>query len=139
MRIVQAGDADVRELVRLYGQLSKDYSGDESAIRAALRHPATDVYLAVEGGTTVGTATVSYRAVPSFGLVAHVDDVVVDDAHPRRGIATAMMRHVEARARQRGCRGIDLTSRPDRVAANALYVKLGYEFRETNPYFLRLE
>jgi ribosomal protein S18 acetylase RimI-like enzyme len=37
-------------------------------------------------------------------------------------------------ARSNGVRTVDLTSRPSREAANALYLKLGFERRETNVY-----
>ncbi|MGH9297111.1 MAG: GNAT family N-acetyltransferase, partial [Acidimicrobiales bacterium] len=33
-----------------------------------------------------------------------------------------------------GSRNVDLTSRPSREAANKLYLKLGFEPRETNVY-----
>ncbi|HUY17548.1 MAG TPA: hypothetical protein VMV11_08300 [Acidimicrobiales bacterium] len=42
-------------------------------------------------------------------------------------------------ARRRSVRSIDLTSRPSREVANALYRKLGFERRETNVYRFFLE
>ena len=39
----------------------------------------------------------------------------------------------------RGVRSIDLTSRPSRVAANAMYVKMGFVARETNVYRFTLD
>ena len=39
-----------------------------------------------------------------------------------------------ARARELGCKTVDLTSRPSREAANHLYRKIGFEPRETNVY-----
>ena len=38
------------------------------------------------------------------------------------------------RARELGCVTVDLTSRPSREAANALYKKVGFVERETNVY-----
>jgi ribosomal protein S18 acetylase RimI-like enzyme len=38
------------------------------------------------------------------------------------------------KAKELGCKNINLTSSPNRVAANALYKKLGFEIRETNVY-----
>jgi len=38
------------------------------------------------------------------------------------------------RARERGCVTVDLTSRPSREAANRLYVRAGFEARDTNVY-----
>lgn len=136
--ICLAGESDVKELAGLYRQLSKNYGGDERAILAALKHRDTDIYVASEDGRVVGTATVSFRAVPSFGLVAHVDDVVVDEDCRGRGVGRELMKHIEKRARRRGCKIIELTSRPSREEANRLYGRLGYRLRETNPYFLDL-
>jgi hypothetical protein len=41
-------------------------------------------------------------------------------------------------AKLRGMSHLDLTSSPSRVAANELYLKLGYEKRETNIYRMKL-
>jgi len=43
------------------------------------------------------------------------------------------------KARTLGCKTVDLTSRPSREAANALYRKVGFEQRETNVYRIELE
>jgi ribosomal protein S18 acetylase RimI-like enzyme len=37
-----------------------------------------------------------------------------------------------------GARTVDLTSRPDREAANRLYLRLGFEQRHTNVYRYQL-
>jgi ribosomal protein S18 acetylase RimI-like enzyme len=44
-----------------------------------------------------------------------------------------------ARARELGCRTVDLTSRPSREAANRLYQREGFEQRDTNVYRLTLQ
>jgi ribosomal protein S18 acetylase RimI-like enzyme len=46
------------------------------------------------------------------------------------------MQALHDEARRLGVRHLELTSRPSRTAANALYVSLGYERRETNVYRL---
>ena len=38
-----------------------------------------------------------------------------------------------------GARTVDLTSRPDREAANRLYLRMGFEMRQTNVYRRTLE
>jgi ribosomal protein S18 acetylase RimI-like enzyme len=42
-------------------------------------------------------------------------------------------------AKARGARTIDLTSRPAREAANALYQKVGFSLRDTNVYRLMVK
>jgi ribosomal protein S18 acetylase RimI-like enzyme len=39
-----------------------------------------------------------------------------------------------ARARELGCKTVELTSRPSREAANHLYQSAGFERRDTNVY-----
>ncbi len=95
--------------------------------------------VAQQGDVLVGMATLSLMTTVSLGLVGHVDDVVVDESLRGQGIGRLLMEAVHAEARRLGLRHLDLTSRPARVAANALYQSLGYELRETNVYRLRLQ
>ena len=139
MAIVMATVHDIGDLMRLYHQLSENYEDDPDAVRDAIQYGPTTIYLFVDGKRTIGTATMSIRAVPSFGKISYVDDVVVDEDAQCGGVATALMRHIEKRARQRGCRAVELTSRPEREAANRLYEKLGYRLRDTNKFFRRLD
>ena len=57
----------------------------------------------------------------------------------RRGIGEALVRHAIKLADQSGAEGVSLTSNPRREAANQLYQALGFELRQTNPYFYRLK
>lgn len=91
-----------------------------------------------DGGEVVATATIAVLTVAALGRVGHVDDVVVDEVHRGKGLGRVLMEAVHAEARRLGLRHLDLTSRPAREAANALYVSLGYDLRPTNPYRLRL-
>lgn len=49
------------------------------------------------------------------------------------------MEAVQVEAQRLGLRRLDLTSRPSRETANALYQSLGYVRRDTNVYRLRLQ
>ncbi|MBU0625556.1 GNAT family N-acetyltransferase [Patescibacteria group bacterium] len=139
MTIRLAEPADVVQLLQLYRQLSTRYIWNPSAVIAALHHPTTNIYVYVDDlGTILGTATLSTRAVPCYGLVGYVDDVVVDRAVQRQGIARQLMVHLHEQARQLDCRCLELTSHDQRSAAIKLYEQLGYERRETNAYRLLL-
>ena len=72
------------------------------------------------------------------GLRAWIEDVVVDESARGRGIGAALNRQAIEIARQAGARTVDLTSRPDREAANRLYARLGFNQRNTNVYRLEL-
>ena len=59
------------------------------------------------------------------GVKAWIDDVVVDEAARGQGVGEALNRAALDEARRRGAKEVDLTSRPQREAANRLYVRLG--------------
>lgn len=83
----------------------------------------------------VGIATLRWHELPQ-GRAALLEDVVVASRVRGRGFGERLVRHVADWAEKRHIRYIDLTSRPDRKAANALYQKLGWEKRTTNVYRL---
>ncbi len=55
-----------------------------------------------------------------------VEDVVVNAAHRRFGVGTALMYALEAFALERGCSYIMLITDVDRESAHHLYHSLGY-------------
>jgi ribosomal protein S18 acetylase RimI-like enzyme len=67
-------------------------------------------------------------------LRAWIEDVVVDETARQRGVAASLVQAALERAEAQGARTVDLTSRPDREAANRLYVRMGFEVRATNVY-----
>jgi ribosomal protein S18 acetylase RimI-like enzyme len=84
-------------------------------------------------GRIVGTLTLVTYRIP-VGLKAWIEDVVVDSAWRRRGVGEALTREALRLARERGAATVDLTSRPSRAEAHALYGKLGFAERETRVY-----
>ncbi len=95
--------------------------------------PATQLLVATSDGATVGTLTLVIFSIPS-GRRAWIEDVIVDEASRGHGVGEALTAAALDEARRRGVRTVDLTSRPSRIAANALYQKLGFASRETNVY-----
>ena len=85
------------------------------------------------GGRVVGMLTLAIFLVPT-GLRAWIEDVVVDERLRGAGVASELIRAAVDHAERQGARTVDLTSRPAREAANRLYVRLGFERRDTNVY-----
>lgn len=81
----------------------------------------------------VGTMCLAFYLIPT-GVKAWIEDVVVDGGARGRGVGEKMNRHALELAQARGAKGVDLTSRPSREAANRLYQRIGFEQRETNIY-----
>jgi ribosomal protein S18 acetylase RimI-like enzyme len=111
---------DLEELVR-----------SEASNLVLARHPD-------EHGPIAGMLCLSIYRVPT-GLRSMIEDVVVDEAYRKKGIGVALVRHALALARQAGADGVSLTSNPGREAANQLYRSLGFQVRQTNPYYYSLK
>jgi ribosomal protein S18 acetylase RimI-like enzyme len=90
-----------------------------------------------DDGSIVGVLTLALFRIPT-GLQARIEDVVVDERARGRGVGVLLTEAAIARARAAGAKAVGLTSRPAREAANRLYLKMGFEVRETNVYRLKL-
>lgn len=109
----------------------KDLVGSESSTLLVARE--TD-----ERGPIVGMLSLTVYRVPT-GLRSIIEDVVVEGSARRKGIGEALMQKAIELARDAGAEGISLTSNSQREAANRLYQSLGFQLRQTNPYYYRLK
>ncbi len=91
-----------------------------------------------ENSPIAGILCLTVYRVPT-GLRSIIEDVIVDGKMRKRGIGEALMRRAIELAREAGAEGVALTSNPGREAANQLYRSMGFELRQTNPYFYRLK
>lgn len=139
VRLTEVGESELGDINTLLSELSRNKKVvDADVLSRVLASQDTEVWVAKENGRILGMATL-FLIHRISGSVGHVDDVVVSPDTQGKGIGRALMEKIIERAKERGMRGLDLTSRPSRVAANALYQKLGFEKRETNPYRMKLE
>jgi ribosomal protein S18 acetylase RimI-like enzyme len=121
-------------LLRLLPQLSRSAEApDRSALESFAAHPAITVLVARVDGDIVGTLTLAIFPLLT-GVRAWVEDVVVDEASRGGGVGAALTREAMRLAGQAGARTVDLTSRPDRAAANRLYLNLGFEVRNSQVF-----
>lgn len=127
-------------LIALLSELSERASSLEPAVvEARVRDDRVRVLAATEDERLVGTATLTAFVTLTDGLVGHVEDVVVSAAARGKGVGRLLMDALHDEARGLQLRYVELTTRPSREAANALYQSLGYEPRATNVYRLRLD
>lgn len=91
-----------------------------------------------ERGPIAGVLCLTVYRVPT-GVRSIIEDVIVDESMRRGGIGEALVRAAIERARGAGASGVALTSRPEREAANRLYRSIGFQLRQTNPYFYKLK
>jgi ribosomal protein S18 acetylase RimI-like enzyme len=135
VRIAESADSDLLEAVAaLLPQLSRSASPlTLEQLARIVGDPATTLFVAENDGQIVGTLTLAAFEIPT-GRRAWIEDVITDEAARGKGVATALVKAALDHAAARGARTVDLTSRPDREAANRLYVGLGFEQRTTNVY-----
>lgn len=137
VRVEIAGSADqelVDALARMLPQLSRTAAPlDLAAVGRILSCDANTVLVARAAGRIVGTLTLVMFPVPS-GLRARIEDVVVDHEARGRGVAGLLTHEALRLAREAGARTVDLTSRPDRAAANRVYERLGFRRRGSSVY-----
>ena len=128
---------DLREAFdRLVPQLSSSNPPPtDDELRHIIESPASILLVARDdqSGRVLGSLTLVVFPIPT-GMRAWIEDVVVDEAARGQGVGEALNRHALDRARAEGAKTVDLTSRPTRVAANRLYLRLGFIPRETNIY-----
>jgi len=124
----------------LIPQLSSSFEGlDHEGLATIIDDPATSLLIArsPELGV-VGTLTLALFTLPT-GVRAWIEDVVVDESARGMGAAKALVQRALELAHGAGATTVDLTSRPSRVAANQLYLAIGFEARETNVFRFSLE
>ncbi len=90
-----------------------------------------------DNGDIVGALTLAVYRVPT-GIRSVIEDVIVDLSTRGEGIGEALMLRGIELAREKGAGNISLTSNPMRVAANKLYLRVGFTKRETNAYQMKL-
>ena len=139
--ITEATEA-TEELVQAFERLTPQLSSSnppptDEALAAIVASDATRLLVARADGAIVGSLTLVLVRIPT-GLRAIIEDVVVDERSRGLGVGRALNEAALELARDAGAVTVDLTSRPSREAANRLYIRLGFEVRDTNVYRYRL-
>jgi ribosomal protein S18 acetylase RimI-like enzyme len=106
---------------------------DRARLERIVADPSTTLFVARHDDRIVGMLTLVAFEIPT-SVRAWIEDVVVDGSARGSGVAAALVDAALVRSAELGARTVDLTSRPDREAANRLYVRLGFELRQTNVY-----
>ena len=84
----------------------------------------------------LGAAHLTVYPVPT-GIRAIIEDVIVDESARGHGIGQELVQRLLDIARERGAKGVSLTSNSKREAANRLYQRMGFVRRETNAYYYK--
>lgn len=123
---------------RLIPQLDAEcYIPSKEYLEEIIQNKNSFIFLA-EDDTIIGMLTLIINQMPS-GRKTWIEDVVVDEKARGKGVGRQLIEAAILFSQKKGISKIDLTSRPERLAANNLYQKLGFEKRKTNVYRLYIK
>lgn len=130
IEIRRATSADCAALAGLLGQLGYPASAGELPARldrfAAQPHAA--VLVACREGDVVGVATVHViTPLHQTKDVAWLTALAIDEGARRQKVGRALVRAVEAFAREAGCDRLSVTTHVRRSDAHAFYESIGFE------------
>ena len=127
----------VQPINRLLAQLSSSpVVFTEKELQAIVGSPASRLFLLESDGEVAGMLTLCSYLAPT-GRKLWIEDVVVDNAFRGRSYGRRLVEHAISCASEQGGT-LMLTSKPSRVAANALYRSAGFQPKETNVYRFHL-
>ena len=128
----------VVELNALMKQLNPSRKkGTISELKRMARDPMVAMRVARDGQRIVGVSTL-YTFQKMGKKLAHIDDIVVENAYRGQRIGEELVRSLVKEAKKRHVASLYVTSGDARAAANKLYKKVGFTHRPTNPYHLVL-
>jgi len=137
MKIVEVreySDEVLAALNKLMPQLSSSFGTlSQQDLIDIVESEASSLFMARENEQYYGSLTLVKFKIPS-AFRAWIEDVVVSEAARGKGVGKKLVEHAVEIANQSNVKSIDLTSRASRVAAIALYKKVGFQDRETNVY-----
>lgn len=140
MQIVELKEVTAQQIADLKG-LMKEFSErvtmTEEALLNVLKDDNSHLFALMAEGVVVGCATLCVFHSP-MGRKASVEDVVVSSICRGRHWGRTLMERMLEEAQKLAPIEVQLTSKPERVAANALYQSLGFQRKETNCYRLVL-
>lgn len=135
----EVSESRAASICYLLNQLSaSSYLFTLKELTAIVESPATHLFIAECDGATVGMLTVGEYLAPT-GRKMWIEDVVVDESFRGRSIGRMLVGYAIDFAEKSGGGTLMLTSRPSRVAANALYRSCGFEPKETNMYRMAIK
>ena len=131
-----SSDAQTADTIRaLIEQLTgRDSSFGEEELRQTLQDNASRLFVMRREDAIIGMLTLCIYHCPTARKV-WVEDVVVDSAYRGQGLGKELVAFaIDYVEKNLAPCSLMLTSRPERIAANKLYRKAGFEQRQTNVY-----
>ncbi|OGF64204.1 hypothetical protein A2661_00470 [Candidatus Giovannonibacteria bacterium RIFCSPHIGHO2_01_FULL_45_24] len=126
---------DLNKARELVSQLDSTAVLNEQSLYKAI----LDGYVSTveEGGEFIGMGWIFPRQT-MLRRQAVIEDMIVDDRYRGKGLGEKILLDLLRWAKSNGVEVVELTTNPKRIAANALYQKVGFKLHETNHYLLKL-
>ncbi|MDR3367678.1 GNAT family N-acetyltransferase [Rhodoferax sp.] len=133
IRVDDLQGSAIQALLQTHLDAMYEYSPPESVHALdldALRHPSITFWTAWDGDALLGCGALKQHSAEH----AELKSMRTASAHVRKGVARAMLRHIESAARAKGIQRISLETGPHTpfVAAQKLYASEG--FVECGPF-----
>ena len=134
IQVTQYSEKILEAINELLPQLSSSAKPlTASELTEIIQSESSHLLMAEESGKFYGSLTLVTFMIPT-GIRAWIEDVVVKENARGKGVGKLLSERAVGLASEIGAKTVDLTSRPSREVANALYKKVGFELRETNVY-----
>lgn len=133
-------EVDMAQLSVLLRQLDPEGKlPSEEDVLSCVSDKGTFLLVALsEEGTLCGMVT-TIICTTIKNKKALIEDFVVREEYRRQGVGRLLIKAALDCAKEQGAEYCDLTSRPERVAANAFYRNYGFSQRSTNCYRITLK
>ena len=132
-RLTNISESDAMRLHELSLQLSAESSFDIESLRHSVQCGTTAVFVMRSRSRIIASVSAVCFATPT-GSHCRIEDVVVDEKYRGRGLGRKLLNETIKALQTMNVKHIELTSRPSRTIANALYRGLGFKRRKTNVY-----
>lgn len=138
-RVIRYEDEIYNAVLRLLPQLDTSVELPSKEYFEEVIDSESIYFFVAENESSEIAGVLTLASYPNItGRKLWIEDVVVDNSFRGQGIGEKLTLAAIGFARTLGSNEVKLTSRPSRIAANQLYLKIGFERYETNVYKYRL-
>ncbi|HLN54598.1 MAG TPA: GNAT family N-acetyltransferase [Bacteroidales bacterium] len=138
-RVIRYEDEIYNAVLRLLPQLDTSVELPSKEYFEEVIDSESIYFFVAENESSEIAGVLTLASYPNItGRKLWIEDVVVDNSFRGQGIGEKLTLAAIGFARTLGSNEVKLTSRPSRIAANQLYLKIGFERYETNLYKYRL-
>lgn len=136
-RMTSCTDTEFQQIEELVGVLSSSCKANRDIIDEVLAKDDSHLFVARDAdGRIVGMTTICCFTIPT-GRHATIEDVVVLPECQGMGLGRKLLQYALQYLKDTGLSyKVSLTSKPARIAANALYRSMSFKLKETNVYTL---